>query len=297
MSRARAPDGPSDPMAHALDDAVRGRRAALFDVLARGSHLPGMRLNAGLADAFAHACRSRGAQADATILAMARLSATEAPGGTALEFLPVCGLFALAARAASDETVRGSFIAELHAHADDLRFRARDAVALALARVGKAAGDALVRDLASWMDGYFHAAAVVRALAHEAWLGSVTDADAVVARLDDAFALARNAPRAAARWPGHKELTICLGEAPAAIGARLGVPVFDMLARWSTVQDPHLRDAVARVLRSPMLAGRFGAELDRVQRALDASRPLPRNPDHDVGPTRDRSGNRRRKRR
>jgi hypothetical protein len=285
--------GRSDNLARALDAAVAGRTKLLFDLLARGSHLPGTRMNAALADTFAQACRARGAEADGVALALARLSADEAPGATALEFLPVCGLYAVGARAADDESVRGRFIGELHAHADDLRFRPRDAVVQALARVGSVVGDALVLDVAPWMDGYFHAAAVLLALALDAWLGRLRDVDAVVARFDEGFALAQAAPRAAARWPGHKELVIALQRATPCVAVRFGVPVFEMLGRWSAAQDPILRDAITHVLGSQRLAGRYRAELDRVRHALSASRPAPRNPDHDVGPTRDRSRNRR----
>jgi hypothetical protein len=284
---------PPDRLASALDDAVRGRRQGLQDLLARGSHLPGTRMNRELADAFAQSCRVRGASADPVVLALARLSADEAPGATALEFLPVCGLHAIGARAAADPNVRASFLAELHAHADDLRFRVRDAVVLALSRVGQSAGDALVRDVGPWMDGYFHAAAVVRALALGPWNGSLHDAEAVVLRLDEALSLAQGAPRAASRWPGHKELALALEGAVPAIAQRFGVPVFDMLVRWSAVQDAGLREAISRILGAERLGGRYRAEIDRVRHALDASRPAPRNPDHDVGPTRDRSRRRR----
>jgi hypothetical protein len=288
---------PADPLSRALDEAVAGRHKVLFDLLARGSHLPGTRINADLVDAFAQACRSRGSRADAVALAMARMTADDAPGATAREFLPVCGVHALAARATADAAVRGRFVAELHARADDLRFRVRDAVIEGLARVGGAAGDALVIDVASWMDGYFHAAAVVRALAHEAWLPAIHDVGAVVSRLDEAFALARDAPRAAARWPGHKALMEALGDAPGAVAVRFGVPVFDLFVRWAAEEHPPLREALATTLRYRKLAGRFGPELARVQAAIKASTPARRNPDHDPGPTRDRSKNRRRGRR
>jgi hypothetical protein len=290
------PTTTSEPLDRLLDDAVRGRPDALRSLLARGSHLPGTRMNSALADAFAQACRIRGAQSDPVALALVRLSADEAPGATALEFLPVCGVYALAARAAADEPVRARFVAELHARADDRRFRVRDAVVDGLARVGRAGGDALVREASSWMDGYFHAAAVLRALAHDAWLGTLRDVDGIVARLDDAFALVEGAPRAAARWPGHKELCVALGEAPVAFAARFGVPVFDLLVRRAAGLDPVTRQAIERVLQSQKLAGRFRPELARVRRALDASSPPARNPDHDVGPTRDRSRTRRRSR-
>jgi hypothetical protein len=251
-------------------------------------------MNAALADAFALSCRALGAPADPVALALARLSAAEAPGATALEFLPVCGLHALGARAAADESVRPRFLAELHKHADDTRFRLREAVVRALARVGGGAGDALVRQVSSWMDGYFHAAAVVHALASELWLANLHDPDAVISRFDEASLLIQTAPRAAARWPGHKELVVALEGSIPGIALRFGVPVFDMLVRWIGMPHPVLRDVIARTLGSHKLAGRYAPELTRVRQALDATRPPPRNPDHDVGPTRDRSRKRRR---
>jgi hypothetical protein len=286
----------STALGRALDDAMVGRSGPLYDLLARGSGLPGARVNAALASAFAQTCRGLGRRADAVALAMAHLSADEAPGATALEFLPVCGLAALGARAAADGGVRTQFLMELHARADDLRFRVRDAVIDALARIGGATGDTLANDVAPWMDGYFHAAAVVRALAHEAWLSNLHDAGPVVARFDEAFVLARDAPRAAARYPGRKALVEALGRAPGHVAARFGVPVFDMLARWSAVEHPELRNAITATTRSSKLAGRFAPEIERVRRALLAALPPKRNPDHDFGPTRDRSGARHRRR-
>jgi hypothetical protein len=286
----------SDPLSRALDDAIAGRRAALFELLARGSRLPGPRAHSPLADAFAQACRTRGAAADALALAMARLTADEAPGATALEFLPLCGVLAIAYRAAADEAIRSPLVTELHAHADDLRFRVREAVIDGLARIGSTAGDALIEEVAPWMDGYFHAAAVLRALAQEPWLTNLHDAGRVVVRLDEAFELACDAPRAAARYPGHKALLDALRATPPRVAIRFGVPVFDMWTRWATTADPVLRELLRTALRDAKLVGRFRSELDRVRHALDASEPPARNPDHDHGPSRDRSGGRRRTR-
>jgi hypothetical protein len=286
-----------DPLARALDEAVAGRSATLFDLLARGSRLPGPRANAALAEAFAQTCRGRGAATDKVVLAMAALTADEAPGATALEFIPVCGVLALAARATADPAVRTPFVAELHARADDLRFRVRDAVIEGIARIGGAAGDALAASVASWMDGYFHAAAVLRAMGREPWLASLNDAAPVLERLDEAFVLARDAPRAAARYPGHKALLEALRETPPRLAMRFGVPVFDLVAKWASVKDPVLRAIVAEVASDGKLAGRFRSELERVRRALADTEPALRNPDHDHGPSRDRSGARARGRR
>lgn len=286
---------PSDSLARALDEAVAGRRRVLFDLLARGSRLPGARANDALAEAFAEVCRGRGPLVDPLVFAMARLSADEAPGATALEFLPVCGLLAIGWRAAADASVRTVSVAELHAHADDLRFRVRDAVVEALARVGSTAGDDLVGATASWMDGYFHAAAVVRAVGLEPWLTHIHDPALVLSRLDEAFALAREAPRAAARYPGRKALIDALGRTPALVALRFGVPAFDAVLHWASVQDPDLQAALESMLAFPRLAARFRDQVDRVRAAIHAHRPAPRNPDHDVGSTRDRSRARRRK--
>jgi hypothetical protein len=286
-----------DPLAHAVDEAIANRRGSLFELLARGSHLPGPRANRALAEAFAQVCRSRGAPADKLAMAMARLTADEAPGATALEFLPTCGVGALAARATADAAVRSMMLAELHARADDLRFRVREAVVDGLARIGSAAGDALVEETASWMDGYFHAAAVVRAIACEPWLTQLHVPDGALGRLDEAFELARQAPRAAARYPGHKALLEALQRAPAPVALRFGVPLFERMNRWAQVKDPVLRELVAGLLTDRKLAGRFRSELDKVGRTLAETAPPPRNPDHDHGPSRDRSGARKRGRR
>lgn len=288
---------PSDPLSRGLSEAIAGRPQSLYDLLTRGSRLPGTRMNEDLAEAFAQACRGIGARADGVALAMARLSAERAPGATALEFVPVCGLYAIAARAAADTQARGPLVAELHAHCDDLRFRVRDAVVKGLARVGGAAGETLVHEVASWMDGYFHAAAVLLALADDTWLTALHDAAPVVQRLDDAFALVRDAPRSAARWPGHKAVVDALRATPPRVAIRFGVPVFDLLARWAATQDPSLRDVVEAAIASKALPGRFGGEVGRVRDALVASRPPARNPDHNFGPSRDRSKNRRKNRR
>jgi hypothetical protein len=287
----------SDPLGRALDEAIAGRPATLFALLERGSRLPGPHANDALADAFALACRARHPKADAIAFAMARLSADEAPGAGPREFLPVCGISALGARAATDATLRSAVITELHTHADDLRFRVRNAVIDALVHVGAVAGDALVLDVAPWMDGYFHAAAVVTALARESWLGQMHDPAPLVARLDEAFVLARDAPRAAARYPGRKALVDVLATTPGIVAIRFGVPVFDMLVRWAVVSDPELRALLAATLIDKRLVTRFAPELARVRSALESTEPPVRNPDHDVGPTRDRSGARRRSRR
>jgi hypothetical protein len=218
---------------------------------------------------------------------MATMHVDTAPGASKYEILPMCGVAALGARAASDASAMRA-LAVLHECAEDLRYRVRDCVAIALSRIGEQRGDALVHDLAAWMDGFFHAAAVLTALADPSWLAKIPTPDAVIARLDEGFILAKDAPRASARYPGYKALVDALGVAPSVAALRFGVPVFDLLVRWSTVKEPILRDAIAKNLEGPKLAGRFAPEIARVRAALEASAPVRRDPTTYVGPTRGR---------
>ncbi|MGA2449128.1 MAG: hypothetical protein ABTD50_10660 [Polyangiaceae bacterium] len=278
-----------DPIARALDEAIAGRRDSLIELLTRGSRLPGPRMNSALADSFAIACRSRGAAAESVAVALASLSVGEAAGATAYEFLPVCGLIALGTRAGTELGARTRLVAVLHSHADDTRYRVRDATVIALSRAGATEGDSLLAGVDGWMEGYFHAATVLHAMSSDPWLSNLGDVTLVVERLDQAFELARTAPRAAARYPGHKELVGAVSRDPAALAARFGRPIFALFERWARVDLPPLRAAVADLVGSSKLAGRFGQDIERVRRELDASLPPPRNPDHDVGPTRHRS--------
>ena len=279
---------PTDVISKAIDTAIAGDVRPLYDRLTRNSGLPGPRVNEAVLEAFAEDCKVRGARADKLILTMATLDPDAAPGGMPHEFLPVCGVTAIGLRAAADDAAYRAFLGPLHDCAEDLRFRVRDAVVAALAHIGSRRGDALAADVAPWMDGLFHAAAVVEAIAQPPWLTQIADPTQAIARFDEAFACARDAPRAAARYPGYKSLLNALSSSPRALAGRFGVPVFDMLVRWTACKDPVLREAIEKNLVGSRLAGRFAPEVLRVRKALKETTAPARNPDHYFGPTRGR---------
>ena len=270
-----------DVMTAAFADAVAGRPDRLWVQLGIQSGLPGTRANLVLAQAFAAECVARGKPADKLALTMATLSPEAAPGASEREFLPVCGVLAIGARAASDPkdlALRKKAIALLHEASEDVRFRVREVVPVALAKIGAGMGDALVHELASWMDGFFQATAALLAMAQPNFLPTIDDANAALTRLDEAYALARNAARSAARYPGRKALVDALAIAPAALATRFGVPVFDHLVTWSNTEMPELRGAIETAIHSGKLASRYASEIKRVRAALDASVPPPRDP-------------------
>jgi len=293
--RASSSTAPAvDPLGRVFDAAIAGDERPLFAFLARHSGLPGPKANATIVLAFASHAATRGKRADALVRRMATLDPDRAPGGTELEILPMCGVAAIAARAASDPKVVKVSLDMLEASAEDLRFRVRDEVPKALSRIGAVRGEPLVAELAGWMDGFFQAAAVLLAATDNSFLSTIHSPDALVDRMEEAFQLLRGAERAAERYPGYKALVDAMTTTPGVFAARFGAPVFDRLVAWSTVKEPMLREAIAASVRGTRLAKRFAPEVARVTKALAASAPVRRDPLTDVGPTRRRGKKRQR---
>ena len=274
----------------------------MVDLLCRGSNLPGPRINETLAESFASECASRGKTADALVRWLITLDADRAPGGGSgpygagaeLEFLPVCGVFAAGARGVSDPKARGEMLALLHDAAEDLRYRVRDAVPLALERVGARAGDEVAIAVAEWMDGYFHAAAVLRAIVAKDWLPQIADPKNAIDLYERAFKLAWDAPRAAARYPGFKALLETLQATVAPLALRFGAPMFDTLEGLSKCKDPVLRDLVTDGLDGTKLLSRHREDVERVRNTFKTTAKPVRDPRSLPGPTRRRGGGHRR---
>jgi len=276
-----------------LDRALTGDVEPLYQLLANHGGLPGVRANARTVDAFARACAARGgAASERLVLTMVQLDIKQAPGASDREVLPVCAVAALGARAVSDPTVAPRVLAELLTRADDLRFRVREAVPEALVRMGGAMGDALLVELDGWMGGLFSAAAVVSALGVPQWLDAVKNHEAAIARLDEAWTLANEAPRSSHRYPGYKALLDALSTSPGLVAGRFRTPVFDAMVHWAAGCEPPMRDVLAANLRGQKMAGKLAQEAERVRRALAASAPAPRDPTEKVQHTRGRGARR-----
>jgi hypothetical protein len=269
-----------DAMQAAFREAVAGRPARLYVMLSNVSGLPGTRMNIAIADAFAVECVGLGKASDRLVIEMCNLDADRAPGDSGGEFLPVCGALALGARAAADgqPATRKKALLILHALAEDFRFRVREIVPVALAKLGNVMGDSLVHEFASWTDGFFQGAAALLAMVQPSFLAAINDGEAAVARLSESHALLKNAARSASRYPGFKALIDALSVSSAGLATRFGVPVFDALVIFSNTEMKELRGAIEAAVRSPKLLSRYTAEVRRVNAALEASIPPPRDP-------------------
>lgn len=270
----------------ALDAAATGPSRDVYALLCRHSGLPGPRPNLALATAVGERIATHGRRADPLVRELASVDADRAPPGTAQEFLPVCAALALAARVRADVDRSGS-LATLHEMAEDPRRLVREAVALSLVQLASAE-PAFVSELASWMDGYLHAAVVLEALANRRVLDAAPTPEAILARLDEGFSLAENAPRSHERTQGFRNLVAVLGTAPVSVMARFPDATAAWLAGRASTRVPELRDAIERTLARARREGHRDARMGTIARALDASAPPRRDPTTYVGPTRGR---------
>jgi hypothetical protein len=289
MAAQPSRDGRPDTLAPAVEQAIAGKTKALFDLLMRGSGLPGTRVNLGLAEAFgATLAGFDAARSLKFVEALRATSADEHLGGSPYEFLPVCAVIGLGAIGSRNEKLRPAVIEKLHDAADDMRFRVRDAVPIALCAIGKHSKDELLPMLENWPPFFNQAASLLRVLGTPAYLDSLQDADTVVRYVDQAFRLLWNAPRSAERYPGYKSLLEALHIVPARVATRFGPTFFPVALPWTKVKEPMLRDIIAKFLDDEKLKTRHPLELREIGAALGATAPPRRDPRTDFGPTRGR---------
>jgi hypothetical protein len=165
---------------------VEEYREALRDLvewepfLLEHSGLPGPRGNLELATAVAE-------EADeATLRRWAAIGPSEAPFGSTEEFLPVCGVVGLGRLLAEGD---GAVFAELRRLASDPRWRIREAVAIALQRLGDEDFDGLAREMRRWARGSaLERRAALAALCEPRLLGERDRVQQVLALLDSVTA-------------------------------------------------------------------------------------------------------------
>jgi hypothetical protein len=266
-------------LARALDHADH---AELFDLLARTSGLPGPRANLSLATSVGTAIAAAGRRG---------VPLAEALLGADHEFLNIVGAIILGERVAANVDAKRS-MAQLHDMAEDPRFAVREGVVAALRIVLARRGEAAVVDLAAWTDGYLHAHVVLEALSDRELLASMRSGAEVLARLDEAFALADVSPRAAERLQGVRTLRRSMPAQIATIAARFPEAIAWLTERTRT-ERPESREVIEETIRALRKRSLALSDTDRLTAALTASAPPPRDPSRIVHGTRRRSKGRR----
>jgi hypothetical protein len=166
------------------------------------------------------------------------------------EFLTLCALVGLGRLVAEGETLR---LAVLRRYAGDARWRPREAVAMALQRVGDAGMAGLLQTMDEWSHGsWLEQRAVVAALAEPRLLRDASVVAQVLVLFDRITAdLAAATER---RTEAYKTLRQALGYGWSVVVAAqpaIGKPVFE---RWCEVDAPDVRWILRENLKKKRLA-------------------------------------------
>jgi hypothetical protein len=197
-----------------------------------------------------------------------------APSGTALEYVPVCGVVGLGRLLVetSTEAERRALLDDLASHADDTRWRVREAVAMALQRWGASDFDSLLAEMRRWAAGpdRLHQRAVVAALCEPPLLRDEDRAADVVEVLDGITKSLASEPPAERRTEPFRVLRQALGygwsvaivAAPAAGRARM--------ERWIGSTDHDVRWVMRENLKKARLTRMDAAWVARMRERVGA---------------------------
>jgi HEAT repeat protein len=208
------------------------------------SGLPGPRGNIELGQAVADVGTLEGFDA------LLRWSPDRAPVGSREEFLAFCGTIGLGKLAAGGSR---DVLPRLRELASDPRWRVREAVAMALQRVGAVDMPALLRGMRAWAKGNdFERRAAAAALCEPALLGREEDTVAVLSILDRITEdLGRSRDRSSDGFPAlRKGLAYCWSVAVAAAPDRGR----ELMERWIASEDPDVRWVMKQNLAKKRLA-------------------------------------------
>ncbi len=240
--------------------------------LLANSGLPGPRGNLELAHDLADLLAAE-APLPAVTENLARwraLTAEQGPTGDPREYLCFCGTLAWSADWARRPggRDRAQIARGLRLAAGDPRWRRREAVAMALQRIGELDPAALLSLLASWLEkgSFLELRAAAAALAHPPLLRVAGVARQALALADGILGRVAAASQAVRQEEGFRVLRQGLGYALSVLAAAEPEKGFALLERWAARRDPD----VAWILRENLTKKRLAAHAGRAARLARA---------------------------
>jgi hypothetical protein len=258
-----------------LTDALLsfGDAEYLTGYLLANSDLPGRRANLELAGAFGDLMEGYVNTEKARLWAfcthLTSISATEAPAGTAEEFLPFCGTVGVGGIGATSVEFYDAAIAELKALANDTRWRLREAVCFGLQRLMAARTKQTLGRLSEWATAgsLLEMRAAAAAVAEPALLEN--DATAAAALGLHARLFERIADLADRRQEDFKVLRKGLGYTLSVVVSALPGEGFTFMERLAASRDSDVLWILKQNLRKKRLAVYFPEEVAAIQRSLE----------------------------
>jgi hypothetical protein len=243
--------------------------AELEAFLLANSGLPGPRGNLELAHALADLLTAKGPLPGVRerLERWRALTPQQAPTGDPREYLCFCGTLAWSAdwvRASGGP--RPSAVRALREASEDPRWRRREAVAMALQRIGEREPAALLDLLASWLDkgSFLELRAVAAALAHPPLLAAPDFARQALPLCDRILERVAATAKDARREEGFRVLRQGLGYALSVLAAAEPEAGFVLMERWAARRDPDLN----WILRENLKKKRLGRWPGLIRRLL-----------------------------
>jgi len=190
------------------------------------------------------------------------LTAEGAPTGDPREYLCFCGTLAWSADWVRRQGGRGSaqIARSLRRAAGDPRWRRREAVAMALQRIGEKDSTALLELLATWLESgsFLELRAVAAALAHSPLLDEPGFARQALSLADRLLARVAAAAPDARRGEAFRVLRQGLGYALSVLAVAEPERGFTLLERWAARRDPDVAWILRENLKKKRLAAHAG---------------------------------------
>lgn len=279
MGTTREPETLGERTEKAIVRAVEtGVLRDLYDQLDRGSGMPSPRPNLEFARLVGARLARAGKKADPVLRSL--LLAPD-------EFSSIVVAMTLVERWLTGKGSESAF-AELQEIAEDGRHIVRFGLVAALRHWITQGGSAAIEAMSAMMDGYLHAHLVLEALADRHMLDAMPDAGPVLARLDEAFRLADESPRAAERSQGLRLLRRDLPVQIALFAARYP-EVLDWLTEHLSASRPETREVLGATIAVLRKKSMSNAEADRLTKLFEGGAKPPRDPSRIVKGTRKRS--------
>ena len=269
-----------EAISKALDEAIAGgatARAPLYDKLRRGSGLPGPRFNVDLLRAFAGEVASRCGVADALLAAMNAFHDDIAPHGHVDEFIAMCGIAGIGARAAADAKARKRLLEPLIEAARDPRARIRLEVTHAMIAIGLQVGPTIADTLRTWVednDAYLTQAALE--IISNVEILPMLGAERAAELLDGIYKRVAEQSRSGRRAEGFARLLRALAIAPGTMVARFP-QLADVVETHAKNKDEDVRLVVAQLVEV-IKKGRAHDRAAAIEAALAATKKPSRDP-------------------
>ena len=264
----------NDALRVALESAVRGAPAKFFGELTRHGRMPGPRPNLDLAIAVGANLATRDEPVIPLALQMADIDVdVDAPE----LFLSMVAAYVIVARIRAGKEAKSGWQL-LFEMTDDERGQVRLAIIDALSRDARQGNaDALLVSLEPWMNKFSSTAIVLDVFSEHHVVTQIHNAEAFIARLDDAVRVIEDAPRAAERQLPYRRM---IDAFPRVISA--AAPSVRGVREWALerAQSPNrvLRAAFETVIAHLRKDGQAMSTFIAVGKTLDDNAPPRRDP-------------------